>query len=111
MEKVFTRVIKNINPNSNNIRSALQNLSFHKDYINYLLKNNDWIVGGNFTYADVIASANFSVLDYLGLLDFGKSIYIKEWYVKIKSRPSFKVLLNDDIVGIPPDNNYKTIDL
>ena len=96
-EKVFTRVIKNINPNSNNIRSALQNLSFHKDYINYLLKNNDWIVGGNFTYADVIASANFSVLDYLGLLDFGKSIYIKEWYVKIKSRPSFKVLLNDDI--------------
>jgi glutathione S-transferase len=110
-EKVFTRVIKNINPNSNNIRSALQNLSFHKDYINYLLKNNDWIVGENFTYADVIASANFSVLDYLGLLDFGKSIYIKEWYVKIKSRPSFKVLLNDDIVGIPPDNNYKTIDL
>ena len=94
-EKVYSRVVENINPNSNNIRSALQNLNFNIKYFYYFL----------------IASANFSTMDYLGLLDFGKCQHIKEWYLKLKSRPSFKILLKDQIVGLNPDNNYKYIDL
>ena len=110
-EKVYSRVVENINPNSNNIRSALQNLNFHIEYFDYLLKHKDWIVGDSLTYSDLIASANFSTMDYLGLLDFGKCQHIKEWYLKLKSRPSFKILLKDQIVGLNPDNNYKNIDL
>ena len=110
-EKVYSRVVENINPNSNNIRSALKNLNFHIEYFDYLLKNKDWIAGDNLTYSDLIASANFSIMDYLGLLDFRKCQYIKEWYLKLKSRPSFKILLKDQIVGLNPDNNYKYIDL
>ena len=110
-EKVYSRVVENINPNSNNIRSALQNLNFHIQYFDYLLKHKDWIVGDSLTYSDLIASANFSTMDYLGLLDFGKCQHIKEWYLKLKSRPSFKILLKDQIVGLNPDNNYKYIDL
>ena len=110
-EKVYSRVVENINPNSNNIRSALKNLNFHIEYLDYLLKYKDWIVGDNLTYSDLIASANFSIMDYLGLLDFGKCQYIKEWYLKLKSRPSFKILLKDQIIGVNPDNNYQYIDL
>ena len=110
-EKVYSRVVENINPNSNNIRSALQNLNFHIQYFDYLLTHKDWIVGDSLTYSDLIASANFSTMDYLGLLDFGKCQHIKEWYLKLKSRPSFKILLKDQIVGLNPDNNYKNIDL
>ena len=110
-EKVYSRVVESINPNSNNIRSALQNLNFHIQYFDYLLKHRDWIVGDSLTYSDLIASANFSTMDYLGLLDFGKCQHIKEWYLKLKSRPSFKILLKDQIVGLNPDNNYKYIDL
>ena len=110
-EKVYSRVVENINPNSNNIRSALQNLNFHIQYFDYLLKHKDWIVGDSLTYSDLIASANFSTMDYLGLLDFGKCQHVKEWYLKLKSRPSFKILLKDQIVGLNPDNNYKYIDL
>ena len=110
-EKVYSRLVENINPNSNNIRSALQNLNFHIQYFDYLLKHRDWIVGDSLTYSDLIASANFSTMDYLGLLDFGKCQHIKEWYLKLKSRPSFKILLKDQIVGLNPDNNYKYIDL
>ena len=110
-EKVYSRVVESINPNSNNIRSALQNLNFHIQYFDYLLKHRDWIVGDSLTYSDLIASANFSTMDYLGLLDFGKCQHIKEWYLKLKSRPSFKILLKDQIVGLNPDNNYKYLDL
>ena len=54
---------------------------------------------------------HFSVLDYLGLLDFGNNKNIREWYQKVKSRPSFKNLLKDQIVGLSPHENYKSIDI
>ena len=110
-EKVYSIVVDNIIPNSNNIRSALHNFNFHVRYFDHLLKYNDWIVGDNLTYADLVASANFSVMDYLGLLEFGKYQNIREWYLKVKSRPSFKVLLKDQIVGLNPHFNYKQIDV
>ena len=49
-------------------------------------------------------------MDYLGLLDFGQCQHIKEWYLKVKSRPSFKTLLKDQIVGLNPDSNYNNLD-
>ena len=110
-EKVYSRIVDNINPNSNNIRSALQNLNFHIRYFDYLLKYKDWIVGDNLTYSDLIASANFSIMDYIGLLDLRNYKHIKEWYLKVKSRPSFKTLLKDQIVGLNPHNDYKNIDM
>ena len=109
-EKVFSRVVENITPNSSNIRVALQNLAFHIDYLDYLLKNHDYLVSNNLTYLDFLASANFSILDYLGLLRFDNVDNIKEWYFKLKSRPSFKILLSDQIVGLNPDKKYKLID-
>ena len=35
---------------------------------------------------------------------------VKEWYLKVKSRPSFKTLLKDQIVGLNPDINYDNLD-
>ena len=57
-----------------------------------------------------LLSANLSVLDYVGLLNFEKNENIREWYSKLKSRPSFKTLLRDQIVGLNPDEKYKLID-
>ena len=110
-EKVFSRIVDNITPNSSNIRMALQNLNFHVDYFDYLLNNQDYLVTNNLTYLDLLASANFSILDYLGLLNFKNNKNIGEWYLKLKSRPSFKTLLNDQIVGLNPFEKYKLIDL
>ena len=109
-EKVFSRVVDNITPNSSNIRAALQNLTFHINYLDYLLKQQDYLVTNSLTYLDFLASANLSVLDYLGLLNFEKNENIREWYSKLKSRPSFKTLLRDQIVGLNPDEKYKLID-
>ena len=109
-EKVFSRVVENITPDSSNLRAALQNFAFHVNYFNYLLKNQDFLATNNLTYLDFLASANFSILDYLGLLNFQNNEDIREWYFKIKSRPSFRTILSDQIVGLNPDEKYKLID-
>ena len=110
-EKVFSRIIDNITPNSENIRAALNNLDFHIQYFNYLLNSKNYFIKDDLTYLDFLAAANFSVLDYLGLLNLKDYENIKEWYFKIKSRPSFKTLLKDQIVGLNPHENYKIIDI
>ena len=110
-EKVFSRIVENIVPNSENIRAALQNLDFHSKYFNYLLDNKNYFIKDKLTYLDLLAAANLSVLDYLGLLNLKTNKNVKEWYLKIKSRPSFKTLLKDQIVGLNPHENYKSIDV
>ena len=110
-EKVYSRIVKNITPNSENIRAALNNLDFHIQYFNYLLNSKNYFIKDELTYLDFLAAANFSVLDFLGLLNLNGYENIKEWYFKIKSRQSFKTLLKDQIVGINPHENYHNIDI
>ena len=110
-EKVFSRIVDNITPNSENIRAALNNLDFHIQYLNYLLNSKKYFIKDEVTYLDFLAAANFSVLDYLGLLNLNSYKNIREWYFKIKSRLSFKILLKDQIVGLNPHENYKNIDV
>ena len=110
-EKVFSRIVDNISPNSENIRAALQNLDFHIQYFNYLLNNKNYFIKDELTYLDFLAAANFSVLDYLGLLNLKNCENIREWYFKLKSRPSFRTLLKDQIVGLNPHENYKNMDI
>jgi len=110
-EKVYSRIVENITPNSENIRAALQNLDFHIQYFNYLLNNKNYFIKDELTYLDFLAAANFSVLDYLGLLNLKNHDNIREWYFKLKSRPSFRTLLKDQIVGLNPHENYKNMDV
>ena len=110
-EKVFSRIVDNITPNSDNIRAALNNLDFHIQYLNYLLNSKKNFIKDEITSLDFLAGANFSVLDYLGLLNLNSYENIREWYFKIKSRPSFRTLLKDQIVGLNPHENYKNMDI
>ena len=110
-EKIFSGILDNITPNSENLRAALNNLDFHIQYFNYLLNSKNYFIKDDLTYFDFLAAANLSILDYLGLLNFKSNENIKEWYSKIKSRPSFKTLLKDQIVGLNPHQNYQNIDI
>ena len=71
-EKVFSRVIENLTPNSLNLRNGMQNLGFHIKYLEYLLRDKDFLVADTITSCDFFAAANLSVLDYLGLLNLGR---------------------------------------
>ena len=76
----------------------------------WLLEHRRWLAGEVMTLADFAAAAHFSTLDYLSDIDWSRSNAVKDWYAKIKSRPSFRSLLTDVVEGIHPPNHYKNLD-
>ena len=56
------------------------------------------------------AAAHISCLDYLGKVDWDRWITLKNWYARIKSRPSFSPILEDNIAGFRPPAYYSNPD-
>lgn len=102
-------------PDTTILGIASQNLSAHLDYIGYLIGNNGWIASKKFSIADVVAAAHISVLDYLGMIGWqkmndGSKANIRDWYSIIKSRPSFRTILQDSVGGFVPPAHYRELD-
>ncbi len=110
LEKVYKPVEKNINPDNNVIRKSIENMKFHMNYFNIIIDENDYLVGDKISYADMFFLSSLSVIDYIGELDFLGFEKIKDLYFKLKSRPSFKNILKDRIIGINPSKNYLKFD-
>ena len=109
-EKMFKRLFVNSNPNAQALREGYQNIKFHLDYIAYLAENRVWLAGNNLSIADFAAAAHLSSLDYIGDINWDKYPMVKDWYVRIKSRPSFRALLNDRVSGVVPPKYYADLD-
>ena len=97
-------------PNSQAIRAGHANLPCHLDYIGYLVERRRWLAGDHFSVADITAAAHLSSLDYLGDMPWEKHEAAKEWYARIKSRPSFRQILADHVPGAPPPKHYADLD-
>ncbi len=89
-------------PDSAAIRAARANIKQHLKYTNWLAGTRDWLAGTRITYADLAAAATLSVLDYLGEVDWAENQSAKDWYSRVKSRPSFRPLLNDRVRSLSP---------
>tara|TARA_B100000242_G_scaffold291865_1_gene266017 strand:+ start:581 stop:1249 length:669 start_codon:yes stop_codon:yes gene_type:complete len=109
-EKIFKRFLKTGAPNSALIRAGQQNIHYHLDYIGWLSERRNWLAGGVFSVADIAAAAHLSSVDYLGDVPWEDHISAKEWYVRIKSRPSFRAILADHLPGEPPPKHYADLD-
>ena len=109
-EKIFKRFLKTGAPNSALIRAGQQNIHYHLDYIGWLSERRNWLAGGVFSIADIAAAAHLSSVDYLGDVPWEEHISAKEWYVRIKSRPSFRAILADHLPGEPPPKHYADLD-
>ena len=88
-EKLLKRHVGQSTPNSQAIRAGHANLPYHLDYIGYLVERRRWLAGDNFSLADITAAAQLSSLDYLGDVPWDAHEAAKEWYARIKSRPTF----------------------
>lgn len=109
-EKIMKRTIGEGQPNSQAIRAGHANLPHHLDYIGYLVDRRRWLAGEYFSIADITAAAHLSSLDYLGDVPWDDHEPAKEWYARIKSRPSFRAILADHIPGIAPPKHYTDLD-
>ena len=61
--------------------------------------------------ADISAAAHVSCLDYIGVIEWETYPEVKDWYVRIKSRPSFRGILKDRIVNLVPPRYYAELDI
>ncbi|MBP5698049.1 MAG: glutathione S-transferase family protein [Alphaproteobacteria bacterium] len=109
-EKIIKRFQLKQAPNSKILKAGLNNLKFHMEYIDYLADKNNYIAGNTLSLADLTVAAHLSVIDYLGDISWGEYKNAKLWYAKVKSRPSFKDILKDNIKGISPSVNYTNLD-
>ena len=109
-EKLIKRVQGYGQPHAASIRAGLANIHYHLDYIAYLADRRKWLAGDSFSLADIAAAAHLSTVDYIGDVPWEEHVEAKNWYARIKSRPSFRSLLSDTIPGVPPPRHYADLD-
>ncbi len=109
-EKVLNRFLGLSEPNGAAIRAGLKNLKHHLAYVAWLGERRRWLAGEHFTLADVAAAAHLSAVDYLGDIAWEDVPEAKDWYARIKSRPSMRAILSDLISGMRPPAHYSDLD-
>jgi glutathione S-transferase len=97
-------------PDTNVLRAARNNIRYHLAYIGWLVQARDWLAGDRLSYADLAAAGHLSSADYLGEVPWSESEAAKNWYARVKSRPSFRPILADTLAGLPPAKNYANLD-
>ena len=109
-EKIYSHFFNRREPKANFLRAANVNLKNHFSYLEFLLNSRKWLAGDNLSIADLAAACQISVLDYLGDVNWSKFPLVQEWYAVIKSRPSFRTLLMDRVMGFSPPSYYSNLD-
>jgi len=109
-EKIMKRFLRGGAPNSEAIRAGKQNIHHHLDYVSWLTERRTWLAGPNFSIADIAAAAQISSVDYIGDVPWDEPEDAKEWYARVKSRPSFRPILADHLPGEPPPKHYADLD-
>lgn len=109
-EKVLNRFLGRGEPDSATVRAGLANIRTHLDYIGFLVERRTWLAGESFSLADIAAAAQLSCIDYIGDVPWGHQEGAREWYARIKSRPSFRPILDDRVPGLKPAGHYDDLD-
>ena len=109
-EKLTRRLSVNAAPDSRALKAGRDNIHTHLQYIAWLTERRSWLAGDHISVADLSAAANLSLVDYSGDVPWDDHPLTKEWYVRMKSRPSFRCLLRDVLHGVPPAAVYADLD-
>jgi len=109
-EKMEKRLLGLGAPELAALRRGRESLRIHLAVLEGLLATRDWLAGPYFSLGDIAASAHLSVIDYMGEVPWADFPATKHWYVRLKSRPSFRPLLNDRQPGLPPAAHYDDLD-
>lgn len=109
-EKILKRFLKLGEPDSRTIRAGHANIRYHLDYVGFLVDRRNWLAGDHFSLADIAAAAHLSCIDYLGDVPWEDHPEARDWYARVKSRPSFRPILRDSIAGAPPARHYADLD-
>lgn len=106
----FTGAPTRSTPDMNVIRSGREALREMLPLIGKTVEERGNLAGRVCTLADLALSAHLSALDYFGEMPWDANAAVREWYTRMKSRPSFRSLLADRVPGQPPVAHYAELD-
>ena len=109
-ERMLKRVVHRVSPDTAVLREAMKAGNELLGYVDYQLDRHNWIAGSALSLADLAGAAHISVTDYLGGLDWRGHDQTRDWYSRMKSRPSFRPLLAERMAQIAPPADYDKVD-
>ena len=109
-EKFMKRLCGRGEPDASALRAGYANLRHHMAYLGWLAETRTWLAGNTLSLADFAAAGHLSALDFVSDVDWSLSQPAREWYARVKSRPSFRPLLTDRVSGITPPAHYADLD-
>ncbi len=109
-EKTMKQALRLGAPEAGALRAGYANLKQHLVYIGWLAEHRKFLGGASLSLADFAAAAQLSALDFIGDVDWAASPPAKEWYARMKSRPSFRAILADRVNGASPPPHYADLD-
>ncbi len=94
-------------PDADALRAARANLRYHLGYLEFLSHDRNWLAGPEMSFADLAAAAHISALDYVGEAVWDDKPMARQWYARMKSRPSMRAMLSERVPGAPlPPAHY-----
>lgn len=106
LEKMIKRLFHRQPPDATALRHAMRAANEHLEMLGSMLDHHRWLTGATITMADFAAAAHISVADYLGGIDWVGHDGVHDWYAAMKSRPSFRPLLDERMGGLMPPPHY-----
>jgi glutathione S-transferase len=97
-------------PDMNVIRAGREELKLALKLIGAAAETNGNLACRETTLGDLAIAAHLSALDYFGEVPWTDFSAAAEWYVRMKSRPSFRSILSDRVPGQPPVSHYAELD-
>ena len=109
-EKFMKRMMGRGHADAGALRAGYANMRHHLEYVGWLAENRTWLAGDSLSLADFAAAAHLSALDFAGDVDWSVSPPARDWYARMKSRPSFRAILADRVPGVTPPAHYADLD-
>ena len=109
MEKMIKRLFHRQPPDATTLRGAMRAANTQLEMIGSMVDHHRWLTGSSITMADLAAAAHISVADYLGGIDWAGHDSARDWYAAMKSRPSFRTLLDERMGTLMPPAHYADV--
>lgn len=109
-ERALKPHIESKGPDTQVLKTGRTSLKSYLQTLEKITGNNTYLSGRSFSWGDITAAAHLSCIDYLGDIPWDGFPSTKEWYSKIKSRPTFRPFLAQSFPGLVPAPSYKALD-
>ena len=106
----FTGAAARRAPDMETVRAGREVLKTALVVLGDAAEHHGYLAARECTLGDLAVAAHVSALDYFGEVPWAEFPLAAEWYVKMKSRPSFRSLLADRVPGQPPVSHYAELD-